>query len=89
MNKILVLCFLVVFLGSCIDADEKPSRTFTARVVAEDDGTYTAQYWWDIDSYIDSCSAFHVSKEQAIANAKTWNDIATNKQKEVIPLEKP
>lgn len=63
----------------------KPA-TFTPRIVDNEDGTYTTEYYWPYPGYTTDPYAHRVSLEKARVAAQKWTDIATNKASKTIVI---
>lgn len=73
-----ILLLSLVALAGC------EPKTFTPRIVKNDDGTYTTQYYWPHPGYIADPNGFHVSLEDAQRKAASWQRTADGDKPTIV-----
>lgn len=79
--KTILASLLLCSLTGCGPATP---ATFTPRIIDNEDGTYTTQYYWSHPGYINDPNAYCVSIDRARVAAKRWNDVKDHKQVKIV-----
>lgn len=93
MNKILTGLIIILsgigivslaLYGCIIIAGLSDPKSFDSRVIDNEDGTYTTQYYIDFPEYRDDPNGYRVSLEKAKERAESWNRIRENRGPVVV-----